>query len=427
MAETVRHCGASQPHGPEHNTMSKHAENFPPSGAKQWLACPGSIKLVKSLNLPPWTSEPAERGTVAHKLLELALKGQCDPEDRIGKRMRAGEAGGIYTVDAELARGPSIAADLIYPVWADGWPRGSETWLDIPQTGEGGTVDAWANNEKDNILDVWDYKNGRHAVSAQHNAQMSLYALGALAKVKWNNKTKVRLHIIGPNFIGADSPISTYKTTARKLMAWGDEIVRPAVQAHNAGTGKLIAGSHCDGCRAAGRCPALAKKAAQEARMDFAEFIDPPKGCKNMKPKQAEKYVKALSNKEMAGVLKSALYMQAIITAAKREVMLCLAADPKSFPEFKLVAGRANRKWKDQRAVCYALSQLGLDEDEYLTQKLAGLGEVAKLLPAAKREKFMAKHTMKPEGKATLTTADDPREALSHAKIDFEDDIEEAE
>ena len=407
--------------------MSKHAENFPPSGAKQWLACPGSIKLVKSLNLPPWTSEPAERGTVAHKLLELALKGTRLPEDYIGRKMRAGDDGGIYVVDAELAHGPTVALDLIHPTWSLAKHRGSESWMDIPQTGEGGTVDAWAFNETDNVLHVWDYKNGRHAVSADRNAQMSLYALGALDLVKWNSKTKVLLHIIGPNFIGAYSPISTYETTARKLTAWGDEIVRPAVQAHNAGTGRLIAGPHCDGCRAAGRCPALAKKAAQEARTDFAEFISPPKGRVNMKPKQAQEHVKALSNKELAGVLKSALYMQAILTAAKRDVMLSLSKNPKSFPGFKLVAGRANRKWKDQERVCKHLRLLGIDEDEYLTQKLAGLGEVAKLVPASKREKFMAAHTITPEGKATLVRAEDPREALSHAKIDFEDDIEEAD
>jgi len=51
-------------------------KRFSPSGSKRWLACPGSIPLVESLDLPDSTNDASELGTGVHEIGELCLRDQ---------------------------------------------------------------------------------------------------------------------------------------------------------------------------------------------------------------------------------------------------------------------------------------------------------------------------------------------------------------
>jgi hypothetical protein len=250
---------------------------FSPSGSSRWLACPGSIPFIESLNLKPWSSAAAELGTASHTLLEIALKKRCSPHQFIGKKVHV-----AYRVTKEMANAVETATDEILPIFEEADVCGTEEQFDIPSTGQWGTVDAWALRR--NELYIWDYKNGRWSVDAKDNSQMKLYAEGALAYVRKQGHISakpIRCHlaIIQPNGYGhVSEPVDRWPTTSKAILEWAETRVKPAVRSILDGTAKLIAGAHCDNCPGAARCPALAKSAASAARLDFKEFITPKKG-----------------------------------------------------------------------------------------------------------------------------------------------------
>ena len=95
----------------------------------------------------------------------------------------------------------------------------------------------------------------------------------------------------------------------------------------------------------------------------------------------------------------------------------------KSWPGYKLVAGRANRVITDETAVRSKLRGEGYKVDEILNAKLKGLGDLEKLLGKEGFEKLVGPYVIKPEGKPTLVTEDDPRPAfnsIDQHKKDFE-------
>ncbi len=403
----------------------KHAENFPPSSAARWLKCPGSIALIKAVGIKDEGNIHSQTGTAAHKLLELCLTKGKEPEQYLNRKLEGIE------VDQRMVDNIDTAVGIIGTlcITADKW--GAETWVDIPCTGEGGTVDAWAatmrTHRKRWVLDVWDYKNGRNP-HRPDGPQTKLYAHGLVHKL---NKVRplaadINLHI-GPNFHGAEHALVTHQTTSEALIKWGNEHVAPVVKAHNNGTAKCIAGEHCMAtrCPAMGRCEAFARKGAAEARLDFGELIKPKATMTRLKPKQAKAAVALMTNEQLANLMRAMSYFQSLATAVERQIMLALVKNPKAFKEWKLVAANTNRFWRDQQEVMKALDKMGIHEDEYLKQSLVGLGEVAKLIPVSKRESFLRKHTTKREGQPTLAPSTDPRAALSNATIDFSDDLED--
>ena len=74
-----------------------------PSAAGRWTKCPGSIRLVESLNVVDESSFAAEEGTAAHELLELCLLEGLPPlhyEGRILNKCPVQPEG--FTVDSEM-------------------------------------------------------------------------------------------------------------------------------------------------------------------------------------------------------------------------------------------------------------------------------------------------------------------------------------
>ncbi len=254
-----------------------------PSSSSRWIYCPGSVPFIESLNLPPWGSAAATLGTVAHSLLEMCLKRDITPHAMLGKAISTQEGNKVF-VDQHMANSVERAMEHIVPQFAIAEKYGVEDQFDIPVTGEWGTMDAWAlTNEIDEwVIDVWDYKNGRHPVAAKKNTQLRLYGdgvaqhvLNTMVDVNGERDVKLRLHIIQPNaYTQLDNDIDTWETTLSENDAFLADYVKPAVAAINDGTAKRVPGNHCKGCKGAGRCPELARAAAKTARMDWAKEID---------------------------------------------------------------------------------------------------------------------------------------------------------
>ncbi len=122
-------------------------------------------------------------------------------------------------------------------------------------------------------LDIVDYKHGKGVpVAAEGNAQMRLYALGALLKYEpfyGGMIQNVRMTIVQPRI--QDVP-SSETLTVDALKAWG-ESVKPIAQKAFSGFGEFVPGDHCRFCRGKAQCRARA--AANTALEDFKDCLLP--------------------------------------------------------------------------------------------------------------------------------------------------------
>lgn len=404
-----RSNATASPTGPGAGHAAREHARMSPSSAYRWLACPGSIALIESLDLPEGKPNPSmERGTAHHELFEKCMK-LGSPARRFAGMLFNG-----MPADAKMVAAVQLALDSVAHA-TPGARIYTETRLDIPQTGEHGTADLVI--VRPNGLRVLDLKAGTHAVDPTDNPQLKLYGLGALAR--WPIVGPVILGTIMPNS-RPEKPLAEWETSPKKLQAWGRDIVAPVAKQIREGTAKCIAGPHCKEpfqCPAAGHCRTLAEYGARAARMDFADFIDAREALAEVAPA-------SLSDDELAGLLARLPALGALITGARAAAIIRLAAKPTALPGWKLVRGTTHRRWKDAEKTIARLSAAGYDLDEVAPRSLAGLGAVAELLPTKVREKFMNAHTIKPEGRPTLAPEGDKRPPVaSNAAHDFAEEI----
>ena len=100
-----------------------------------------------------------------------------------------------------------------------------------------------------------------------------------------------------------------------------------------------------------------------------------------------------------------------------KEYALQAAISGKAWNGWKVVEGRSNRKYTDERLVAAAVIAAGHDPYE---QKLLGITEMQKTLGKAKFDEILGRFITKPQGKPTLVPMSDKRPAMNTAASDFE-------
>ena len=145
------------------------------------MLCPG--KPVLETGKPNPGSKYSRSGTASHQLLEMCLDGCLPAAHFIGMEIMVD--GEMFVVDAERSVYVQTAIDNIQRMAGPDALILAEqrvnysTYLGVPEQEAWGTADAIvvAGDE----LQIHDYKDGSGVlVEAEHNAQMMLYALGAL-------------------------------------------------------------------------------------------------------------------------------------------------------------------------------------------------------------------------------------------------------
>ena len=108
--------------------------------------------------------------------------------------------------------------------------------------------------------------------------------------------------------------------------------------------------------------------------------------------------------------------------ASMEEYALQQALSGVTYPGYKLVEGRSNRKITDDKAVIALLSKEGYDESEFMKPSvLCGIGDLEKLVGKKRLAVLCADFITKPQGKPTLATSDDKRPEYNSAAEDFKD------
>ena len=247
------------------------------------------------------------------------------------------------------------------------------------------------------MLEVVDFKGGRGVrVEAERNSQLMLYGLGALLEFDpLYDIRNVRMTIVQPRL----NNISTYETTTDELIRWAEKEVRPKALLAYEGKGEFCAGEWCRFCRARYTCR---KRSEYHMRLAERDFKAPD----------------LLTDEEILDILPVAEslnnWVADLIAYATQQ-----AVDGKTWPGYKLVAGRSVRKYTSEAEVIRAAAEAGYT-DIYKTT-LLGVGDLEKRMGRKKFSEVLGKYVVKPVGAPQLVPENDPRRPYADAASDFND------
>lgn len=374
-----------------------------PSSASRWLSCTPSARL--EMQYPDKAGDYAKEGTLAHEFGELRLKrysGEIDNLEEWTERTSELVKDSLYSESLEEYAGSY--ADFVWEKYQLAQKTTSDAVLRIEEkidltayVPEGfGTGDAVIL--ADGTMEIIDLKYGKGVqVSAVENKQMMLYALGALDMFGFMYAIHtVRMTIYQPRL----DNVSEWEMPVEELLMWGMNELAPRAKMAFAGEGSFISGKHCQFCRAKAQCRALAEKNMEIAQHEFDD-------------------VSLLSDAEISKVLEQMDIFRNWMSAVE-EYALQAALNGKAFPGFKLVEGRSNRKYIDEKKVADRLIENGYKSDLiYEPAKLKTITAMEKLVTKKAFTAILGDLIIKPQGKPTLVPVSDKRQEWNSAENDF--------
>ncbi len=369
------------------------------SSSHRWMMCPPSVKLSEQFEDKPSTY--AEEGTYLHELCELKLHrylGDMTPEV-LEAQYAAHRDNDFYSDEAESVTDEYVdfCIETIESVRAS-CPDPLilvEHRLDFSEyVPEGfGTGDLVI--VADGVLEVVDFKGGRGVrVEAERNSQLMLYGLGALLEFDpLYDIRNVRMTIVQPRL----NNLSSYEMEADELLRWAETEVRPKALLAYEGKGEFCAGEWCRFCRARYTCR---KRSEYHMRLAERDFKAPD----------------LLTDEEILDILPVAEslnnWVADLIAYATQQ-----AVDGKTWPGYKLVAGRSVRKYTSEAEVIKAATEAGFT-DIYKTT-LLDVGDLEKRMGRKKFSEVLGKYVVKPMGAPQLVPESDPRKPYADAASDF--------
>lgn len=410
--------------------MSGHS-NIGPSAAERWINCPGSVALAAEQPPSP-TSVYAAEGIVAHGLAEEVVVGKLD---ELGLMARVGEVvacdGHDVEVTEEMVEGVLFYRDVVAQ-YRDDLERmrrpapvteHAELRVAVKSVDEKlyGTAD-FVIYRKGQKLVVVDFKFGKgKMVSAVENPQLALYALGAMETVAGAAFDEIELVIVQPRALG-----DRYKSwvAPRTWLAQFKADATAAVLETRRPDARIKAGSWCRWCPAQAVCPAIRDQVQKETRSDFSALAP------------SETQLLEIKAGRDGGALPPVALMQPVDLAraldwedpieawygAIRERVQSLLESGVDVPGYKLVDGRANRKWADESgelAAAHFAPQYG--ERVYAPRKPLSVAQMEKLVGKKAFGEAADALVVRPEAPKKVARGDDPRPlAGGGARADFD-------
>lgn len=371
------------------------------SSSHRWMMCPPSVKLSEQFEDKP--SSYAEEGTFLHELCELKLHrylGDMDPA-LIELQYAEHRDNDFYSDEAETVTDEYVAfcietieavrlscPDPLIMV---------EHRLDYSDYVPDGFGTGDLIIVADGVLEVIDFKGGRGVrVEATRNSQLMLYGLGALLEFDpLYDIHQVRMTIVQPRL----SNLSSFEMEADDLIRWAETEVRPKAMLAYEGKGDFCAGEWCRFCKARYTCR---KRSEYHMSLAARDFKEPD----------------LLSDEEIADILPVAeslnSWVQDLLAYATQEAVI-----GKTWPGYKLVAGRSIRKYTSEAEVIKAATEAGYT-DIYKTS-LLGVGDLEKRMGKKAFNEVLGKYIVKPVGAPTLVPETDPRKPYANAASVFND------
>jgi hypothetical protein len=379
----------------------KHAK-LSASGSKKWKKCTLSASLEALF--PEQDSLFSSEGTFGHSIfqhrLEIYLERDTEYpfEDRIPghKEYWTQELSDSVqdSVDYAIERieaARKVCPDAVILL---------EQRLDFsPWVPEGfGTADLVIIT--DTYIEVIDLKMGSGVfVSAHKNSQFRLYMLGAYNQYgHLYGATMMRGTVLQPRLNNYGSE----ELTALQLLDWAEEEIVEQAKLAFAGEGQFVPGDHCTECFCKARytCKARADHHLVVAKADFALTVP---------DLMTEEQIVLVLTKADAAIT----WLKDVQDYAQKQVI----ENGKTYPGFKLVEGRSNRKYSNPDAAAAALVAAGIPEALIYERSLLGITAMTSALGKKKFAEVLDAHVVKPQGKPTLVPVSDKREEFKPTSV----------
>jgi hypothetical protein len=383
--------------------MTAHAK-LSASGSEKWMTCTPSARLEEQF--PDEGSEFAREGTFAHAVFEQMLCNYLGrpvgplPTELMHHDSPALRDHVFNAVDYCIERIKEARERCKDPVFY------IERRLDFSRWVQEGFGTGDFVIITDGFVEVLDLKYGKGIyVDAVNNSQMRLYGLGAYNELSHLYDIKlVRMTVLQPRLSNYSSEI----LEIGDLLAWAETKVVPAAKLAWDGEGKYVAGEHCKDnfCKARFTCPARAEAELAIAKVEFSQPMPPAVNTLSM-----DRIAQLLPNADVVIDWFTDLKAYALEQATKHGTVV---------PGFKLVEGRANRKYGNQDDVVAKLKEAGIPEAIMYERNLLGITAMTEALGKKKFTELLGDLVVKPAGKPTLVPEEDKRPAItSSASDDF--------
>ena len=399
--------------------MTQHSK-LGASSASRWLNCPGSVKLSETVPPQP-SSEYALEGTAAHKLAELCILGNKDPEDFIGEEINLideeqiaeGKKQISYEVSENMAEAVEVYVDYIRK------QRGElniEMRFDLSHIEPGmfGTNDACIYNRQLGILEIVDYKHGFKFVDPEENDQLAYYGIGAAKVYELHPNSTIKLTIVQPRAAGES--IKTWTTTVSYLENF-TKVLKKGAKATRAKEPKLADGDWCTWCpvfgafKEDGETLVCTKNYEKGLAVAQAEFADD--GAIILPEPETMSAVNLKKVLEFSGTLGS--WLKAVNVFAQG-----MLERGEKVEGYKLVRKKSNRKWNGAEEDIAQKIAAATDVKYHLLYNAPKFKSPAQIEALKIDKNLVATLTVTPDNGNTMAPVEDRRpEVLPSIQSDF--------
>lgn len=330
----------------------------------------------------------------------------------------------LAEIKASLAFGLSTpqAARAVRAVWEKEWARGLEAWdlaemerhtdayvellrekmaehpmsqLLLEQRMDTGIPTCWGTSDAVIVstehIEIVDFKYGAGVwVDAWGNPQLRLYALGALDTFGYilGDTQEIRITVHQPRL----DHTSTEVLTPAELLKWRESIIPIAKEALSDNARFGPSDEACRWCPASGRCKAQLEDVFKESFEGDPETLTP---------------------EEVSATLAKLPSIRLWLKAFEETALTMAYSENVDIPGWKVVMSGGRRGITDTKGAEEALKAAGYDEDQFSQKKLAGIGELEKLLGKKGFDTILDGYVNKSEGKPSLVDLEDNRVAAS--------------
>jgi hypothetical protein len=371
------------------------------SSSERWVACPGSIFLIRNIEVPPAGPE-AERGTKVHEFcavilgdfLKYKLEGS-DPVARANKMVSDYE---LEDIENAHAYSDTIWKEVLDQSITHKAYGIEEKFIFDEKLDIYGTVDFWCiyiDDRAKRAAVIVDYKNGYNYVD-EKSGQLKSYACALRQEIRNSGKDidYVKTCIFQPRCLSA-APFRSAQFTVKQLSTWEKKMFKAANQIYVKKKPAFKVGDHCKWCPAKSICKAYAKEIENQTSL---ALITPD----NVVLPAPE----IIPDDKLANII---LHSDAIEDFLKACKAYCLNRhlSGKPLPGLKAVLSNTRRCWRDDEIlITKTLKEMGIkEEDLFQPAKLQTITYVEKKLGRGKLDDL----TTMSEAKPILVPSNDAR------------------
>lgn len=367
-----------------------------PSSSKKWLACTPSIQFESEFP-DSGSGEAAREGTLAHSLAETIISKQLG---LIKQRAYEAEIANIKSnplYDGAMQEHCEQYATFVIEQYFGMQVETPDAIIMLEQKldlteyiPEGfGTVDVTFIGNR--LLRIIDLKYGRGVfVDSDQNTQMMIYALGAYHSYgHLYGIDEIQMTIYQPRI----DNISDFTMLVKDLLAWGEKTLKPKAKMAFNGEGEMVAGEHCRFCKARSVCRV---NAAFQLKAVEKVFQEPA----------------TLSPDEVSDLLGKFEDFKLWAESVKDYALDRALNGGVEWPNYKLVHGKASRKYVSEDEVKARLKEKGFNSTDYLETSLLPVTRLEKKIGAGDFNTYLSDLIHKPLGAVSLVPVTDKRPAI---------------